>query len=94
MAFKMTGPWLKSALKHKLGDASAHPGPGKEGDEGYHAGHQQGKRMEMKAQEVPPQTTKEKQIAEVNRMLKDPYYASEKHQESLNALLAKLEKEK
>ena len=32
MAFKMRGPWLKSALKHP----GKHPGPGKEGDKGYH----------------------------------------------------------
>ena len=34
MAFKMNGPWLKSALKHKLGDAEAHA-PGK----ADHTGH-------------------------------------------------------
>jgi hypothetical protein len=39
MAFKMRGPSLykKSALKH----TDEHPGPGKEGDKGYHTGHKQ-----------------------------------------------------
>jgi hypothetical protein len=46
MAFKMNGPWLKSALKHQ----GTHPGPGKEGDEGYHKEHKTSVGDKMKSQ--------------------------------------------